>query len=334
VLTNLTAGPAKLAETEPPRSSRSGVAFVVVKLVLSALAVGTICYTVDFAAAWRHLSEFNPWLGVAGGVAIAVQIALGGMRWKFILQRLGAVFSVPTAIRLFYISVFFNMFVWGSVSGDVLRTWLTARAGVMLADAANSVILDRVAAMAGVAILMLATLPWLCAQAVHGVIPVAFGAAAIAILAGIKVVSQLQRLPPGWLAYRAVRFVHGFGGAIEQVLLRAAVWPVYATALLAQCAFAAATYLLALALGIDVSLIDCLALMPPVALLTALPISIGGWGVREAAMIGLFALVDVPAAKALLLSVSLGLVAAVVTLPGGLVWLFWRSPSSSLDAAA
>jgi glycosyltransferase 2 family protein len=332
VPTNVTAGAAKpvMPEAGPPR----GTAFFIVKLALSVLAVGAICYTVDFVAAWRQLSQFNPWLGATAGLAILVQIALGGMRWKFILQRLGAAFAMRAAIRLFYISVFFNMFVWGAVSGDVLRSWLTYRAGVIPADAVNSVILDRVAAIAGVALLMLGTLPWLLTHATHVAIPIAFGAAGVAIFAGMKVVSQLKLLPAAWLAYRPMRFLQGLGDAIEQVLLKPTALPVYVTAVLAQSALAVATYLLALALGVGVGLIDCLALMQPVALLTALPISIGGWGVREAAMIGLFGLVDVPAAKALLLSVSLGLVATVVTLPGGLVWLFWRSSDASRDMAA
>jgi uncharacterized protein (TIRG00374 family) len=333
VPTNMTAEAAKPVVPEPGRP-RGGAGFVAAKLGLSILAVAAICYSVDFAAVWQHLSQFNPSLGAAAGLAIAVQIVLGGIRWKFILQRLGAALTARAAIRLFYISVFFNMFVWGAVSGDVLRAWLTARSGVMPADAVNSVILDRVAAIAGVAILMLGTLPWLCTQPVQAAILVGFGAAGIAILIGMKVVALLQRLPEAWLTFRAVRYLHGFGGAIEQGLLKPAAWPVYAMALVAQSTLALATYLLALALGIDVSLIECLAFMPPVALLAGLPISIGGWGVREAAMIGLFALVNVPAAKALLLSVSLGLVGTVVTLPGGLAWLFWRSSSSSLDTAA
>jgi len=333
VPTNVTAEPTKPALLETGRPRGGGV-FFIVKLALSMLAVGAICYTVDFAAAWRQLSQFDPRLGAAAGLAIAAQIALGGMRWKCILQRLGAPFAPHAAIRLFYISVFFNMFVWGAVSGDVLRSWLTYRAGVTPADAVNSVILDRVAAIAGVAVLMLGTLPWLLTHATHAAIPVAFGAAGVAIFAGMKLVSQLKRLPAAWFAFRAVRFLRGLGDAIEQVLLRPTALPVYMVALFAQSALAVATYLLALALGVGVGLIDCLALMQPVALLTALPISIGGWCVREAAMIGLFGLVNVPAAKALLLSVSLGLVATVVTLPGGFVWLFWRSSDSSLDVAA
>ena len=57
-------------------------------------------------------------------------------------------------------------------------------------------------------------------------------------------------------------------------------------------------------------------------LITTIPLTIGGWGVRENAMIIGFGLVGVSSDAALALSVLLGLVGLFTTLPGGLVWLF------------
>jgi hypothetical protein len=50
-------------------------------------------------------------------------------------------------------------------------------------------------------------------------------------------------------------------------------------------------------------------------------LSIGGWGLREASMVGLFALVGVPTAVSLSVSILSGLLATLVTLPGALVRL-------------
>ena len=57
------------------------------------------------------------------------------------------------------------------------------------------------------------------------------------------------------------------------------------------------------------------------ALVLTVPLSIGGWGLREASMVGLFALVGVPPAVSLSLSILSGLLATLVTLPGALVRL-------------
>jgi len=59
-------------------------------------------------------------------------------------------------------------------------------------------------------------------------------------------------------------------------------------------------------------------------LILTIPISIGGWGVREGAMVTAFALVGVPGEGALVLSLLFGVIGLVVSLPGGIVWLMMR----------
>ena len=54
-----------------------------------------------------------------------------------------------------------------------------------------------------------------------------------------------------------------------------------ALAVVSEIALALTAYCLARAQHLDVSFVDFLMLMPPVLLLGALPISVGGWGVRE-----------------------------------------------------
>jgi hypothetical protein len=53
------------------------------------------------------------------------------------------------------------------------------------------------------------------------------------------------------------------------------------------------------------------------------PISIGGWGLREVAVIALLGNHGVPPERALLFSVCFGLTLAVGSLPGALAWLLY-----------
>ena len=71
----------------------------------------------------------------------------------------------------------------------------------------------------------------------------------------------------------------------------------------------------------NLSFLDCLVLIPPIVLVSTIPISIAGWGVREAAMITLLALVGVAEADAFVLSVLFGLLTFGLSLPGGIVWI-------------
>jgi len=81
---------------------------------------------------------------------------------------------------------------------------------------------------------------------------------------------------------------------------------------------ATVVFALARGLGVDLTYWQCLVLCPPVFLLSALPISIAGWGVREGAMVVVLGYVSVPLDEAFALSVALGLTVLVGSLPGGL----------------
>jgi hypothetical protein len=63
-----------------------------------------------------------------------------------------------------------------------------------------------------------------------------------------------------------------------------------------------------------------MVVIPPVILLTLLPVSFAGWGIREGAMIGIFTLLGAPAETILVLSVVYGLLLITASLPG--LWFF------------
>jgi hypothetical protein len=91
--------------------------------------------------------------------------------------------------------------------------------------------------------------------------------------------------------------------------------------------------LLAIGLHLPITWVQCLVVAPIAMLMTALPISVGGWGVREGAFVAGFNLVGVPAADALTLSVVFGLVTMAVRLPGGLIWLVMNDAPADLGRA-
>ena len=60
-------------------------------------------------------------------------------------------------------------------------------------------------------------------------------------------------------------------------------------------------------------------------LVTTIPISIAGWGVRETAMVTAMGLIGIPSDAALILSILFGLSTIIFTLPASLVWILSRS---------
>ena len=309
----------------PPPTTKSPWLFTFLKVGLSIAAISGVALTVDLAAAWQRIVNQNFWLLAAAAMIMALQIAIGGLRWHFILIGLGAQPQPAASIRIFYLSAFFNTWLWGTVGGDMLRAWLTHRARFGLAAAVNSVILDRVAAVAGVAILVLATAPLFVQHTKQYVLTLIFVGVAVAGLLCILVATQIQRLPVNWQRHQILQGAHALSTAAKQIFLHpTTAFPVLGLAVAAQTVSAIATYVMSVGLNTELRLIDCIVLMQPVALITALPISVGGWGIRETAMIGILSLVGISTSAALSLSVQIGLLTILVTLPGAALWLFQK----------
>ncbi len=86
--------------------------------------------------------------------------------------------------------------------------------------------------------------------------------------------------------------------------------------------------------GISLSFFNCLLIVPTVMLVTTIPISIAGWGVRESAMVAGFGLIGMAPGDALALSVLYGLFTILIALPGGVVWLVTRPRGRPENVAA
>jgi glycosyltransferase 2 family protein len=319
-------------ETDKAKSRWSGWLFVGVKVALTGLALVFVLRKVDLAAAWVYAKEQQVGLAVLAVAIVVVQILCGGLRWQIILRRLGARVPLGDSFRLVYISTFFNSA--GAVGGgDVVRGWLAYRSDMSLSVSVHSVLLDRISTVGGMAVLVIATAPLLVARASGHVALWVPALASAGFILGIAAVALLDwMLPSGAARFRILRPFVALSSSTRRVFLNpTTALPVLGLAAAAQVCIALAAYVLGQGLHIQLRLIDYLILMQPVIFLSALPISIGGWGVRESAMVSLLGLAGVPAAAALILSLQLGLLTIIASLPGGVMMILQRRRRATPD---
>ena len=82
-----------------------------------------------------------------------------------------------------------------------------------------------------------------------------------------------------------------------------------------------AIFLIGRSVELNFSLTTYLVLVPPAILLTLVPLSLAGWGIREGAMIGLFTLLGADKVTVLSMSILYGIVLIVASLPGLIVYM-------------
>lgn len=313
------------------------MASFLLKLAVSAVLVYLLLRAIDTDALLRHLFA-------ADGLSVALAIVLLGslsplqaLRWRLIIRALGGALPLLTLWLTALIGQFFNQTLPSTIGGDGMRIWRAYKAGLTLGAAASSVILDRLAGLLALLLIAAGGLPLLFPlmndAPERWAIPIVIAAG----IAGFAAIMVLDRLPRGLRRWRPVAWASGFSADARLVFLSPRrLAPILAWSLIMYLVAIASVYVIARGLGIDVDFIVCLVLVPPVVLVSTVPVSIAGWGVREGAMVAAFGLVGVAPDQALALSVLFGLAVMVVGLPGGLIWFVTgrdrARPSSTVAA--
>jgi len=302
-----------------------------IKFFVSAGLIGYLLEKIGVGNALERASAI-PAINLIGAFCLLLlQAMLGAIRWRFVVIALGASLATGKALLITSISLFFNQFLPASVGADIVRVWQSNRAGLALSTGVTSVILERIGNLLSVIAIALVTLPVLATYLHTEGTQYVFILVGIAGIAVLVLLMFLDRLPEKWGRWRIVRGLAKLARDSRLLFLSPLNASfLFLTATAGQVALAAAALTLASGLGLSVQFIDCLVVMPAVVLISSLPISVGGWGVRELAMVTAFGMLSVPPDSALALSVVLALTATAVSLPGGVIWLWSRSePSTS-----
>lgn len=293
---------------------------IALSLVLIAIVVRAFDVR-DVAAQFMKVDAAT--LLLAAAVALAVAL-LHAARWLAVIGASNHRLSFRTALQVVLIGHFFNQMLPSSVGGDAVRVWCAYRAGLGFGIAAGTVIIDRVLTLVSLLLFTAAGLPWLFDIVLDPAARWALATVICAGLAGFAAFLAIVRLPRFALRWRTLRSLLGLAALARKVIFHARyALPVILLSALSFAGFAFIVFSLAHAMQLDITFQDCVLLVPPVILITVVPVSIAGWGVREGAMVVAFGFVNVPASGAFAVSMLFGLMLAVASLPGCLLW--WLS---------
>ena len=304
------------------------------KCLVSGFLIWFLISKIDLGEAKDRLAGADPSMLAAAVLVILVQICVGGLRWQAVLKAIGTPLSIFKTIQLFYIGAFFSQILPSSVGGDAVRIYKAYREGIGLRGSVNGVLLERAVTVVALVVLVDVTLPWFMPRVDEATMKLILPGIVLVTLAGVVglgFLMMLDRLPEGLRRWRVVRGLGNLGVDARRVFLHPGhLAPVLAWGLVTHVNISFCVFLLAMGLSLDVTLLDCLVLVPPVLLVMTLPISIAGWGVRETAMVAAFGLIGVPEGGAAVLGFLLGLVGVVTSAPGGLIWLASRDRGETM----
>jgi uncharacterized membrane protein YbhN (UPF0104 family) len=286
------------------------------RAAVSAVVLTYISYDVDHADLRAALSAVHVRdLLLPLGLFLAGQV-LSALKWSLVGSSVGLRRPVVEYVRFYFIGMVVNVFGVSTIGGDVVRA-LYLGEGRNAALALNSVLFDRVSGLAILmalgALALLAfpeyRLPW--------ALSVALTAGGVALAVGWWTCPRLVRLLPVRNRFRRL---------VECDLApfwrdRRLLVQIGALSAIFHLSQVGVQYLLARAAGTSLPFSYCLVMHPVLSLMLALPISIGGFGVREGGYLYFLTRVDVDDSIAVTMGLLWWLMTAVSGAIGGLVFV-------------
>lgn len=263
------------------------------------------------------------WIGMAIAVTF-LQIFVGVLRWREVSEECGAPLELARAMRYNVIGTFFNQTLPSAIGGDAVRLWLVARAGAGWRAATYSIFVDRAIGLIALAIVIAASLPWsyrLITDPQGRSALSLLDFAALAVGLGFLVIGALKW--PWLKRWWATHHIHACAVIANRVIFNRSRGPIVAIlSLLVHVLTVVIAWCVVQSIAAPVGFGETFVLVPPVMLITMMPISIAGWGVREATMGLAFGFAGLAANEGVNVSLLYGAVTFIVGAFGGLVWIF------------
>jgi glycosyltransferase 2 family protein len=293
-----------------------------IKLIVSALLIFLLLRSRNLHALLDQIIAVDRSALTLATLCYAALAVPSTLRWSIVIAAMGHRLGFGKILAIVLIGYFFNLTLISSIGGDAIRMWKAYRAGLPSDVAVSSVVIERLAQLLAHLLIVAASAPILFYQIPDATVRIGLISLLCLGAAGFGTLMIMDRLPESLQKFRILGASAQLAKDIRRVLLvsNTAV-PTVLLGFVNQITIVLVLTVLAAGLNLPIGFADCLIVVPAAMLLTAIPISIGGWGVREGAFVVGFSYVGLSSADALALSVLFGLLNTAVRLPGALVWL-------------
>ncbi len=279
-----------------------------------------------------EIKQSNQWWNVLGIILFTTSTILGAIQWQMLLKARNIIIPLSRAVNFYYVGMFFNNFLPGYVAGDAFRIYDITKTSGNNSEAVSTVLLDRLAGfLVLTALALVSSLTWLYFRVESTslfvfilliflgwllILFVLFNNTLARILKNFfeyflseKMVTKLQEIYLSLNSFKTNR----------RLLIQ-----VFLLSIVTQTLRVLTHFTSARALGINqIHPFYFFIFIPMVALAVTIPISIGGFGIREQTAVYLFGLPGVNGLPAQITSMEFVayLIGVVCSLPGGIIFV-------------
>jgi uncharacterized membrane protein YbhN (UPF0104 family) len=322
------------APAPPPHAARRYV-FLALKIAVSIVLLVVLLSRIDAAQLWATARNASlVWLTVALGIYF-INVVASAWRWRMLLGAQDVHVPLRTLVKSFMVALYFNNFLPSNIGGDFIRIKDTARFAGGKTLATLVILSDRVIGV--IALVLVAATgatmvgeigghvaspiwpSWLWAGFLAATI---MSAPAVLAPAGVgRLLQPLTIIHPEWVGGR----IDGLTAALSR--FRDHPWAIiscFGGAVFVQGSIVVFYIAVARALHVPVQGWDLAVIVPLSFIVQMLPVSLNGFGVREATFSFYFTRVGLPMEAALLTSLVAQAMIMIFSVGGAVIWFTRR----------
>ena len=309
---------------------------IAIKCLVTTLLLWVAFRTVDIAAVASLLSSLNPWWALVALLLTGLIILFDATLLSSVIRLFSRRMPFGTAMLYSVVGWFFSNVAPSTVGGDIFRGVQLSRVGMPVGTAVRIILAVRVLSFITLVGVIAAGLPialGLLKEPRDELLMITLLASGLGVIAALFVLAHIRLRVPRlerWAFFQKLLTVAGdfrllltpshgiasaWAAALAQHLLRVGVLAALATGL-----------------GLDIPVATLFAFATAALLMAMVPISFGGWGIREIAFVYLLGAAGVSAEAALSLSIAFGLLRVLMGVIGGLAWVVANDGHFHVDA--
>jgi uncharacterized protein (TIRG00374 family) len=309
--------------------SKTKDALIVLKLTVSTALLVILFRRADVPSMLVRFRQMDPVWSIAALGTYGLMLAVSAWRWRLLLRIQTIDVKLSTLTKSFLVASFFNNFLPSNIGGDVVRVADTAPLAGSKTLATTVVLIDRILGLIALLVLAAAAsaLAWRLGLRLQGMLYVwlALVAFTIGLLVFLKNPETLSSTVRRVLADRMIAVqtrLQNLVGALGRFAQQPrGLWSAFGGALVVQALLVLFYVCAARSLAVPFPLLAASVIVPISLAVQMVPVSINGFGVREAVFAFFFASLGLNVSSALTLSLGSAALIMLFSLSGGAVFL-------------
>jgi uncharacterized protein (TIRG00374 family) len=305
------------------------IGFGLLKLLFTVSILFYLIYNTDFSAIKQVLLEINIFLFCLSFIIIISKEFFLALRWKILLALHDNHFSSLLLTKYYYISIFFGLFLPTAIGGDIARWYYLQNNGVKHNEALSSILYERFLGI--ISLVFFASFSLFIDFKIAGSDAIKITMIIILFLGLVLFIvfwNFHRFLKLVWVAKTLSRF-NSIIKFIENIKdysqnIRVVIHCLILS-LIAQLIGILAIFFISLSLDSSVNFFYFVVFLPMVWLISMIPISIGGLGLREGTFVLLFMSIGMSKEMAIAISALVLLQIIAHGMLGGIILLFFQN---------